>query len=131
MEIHETRLTDFHGAAKEIRNFRGGEARGAAEEEDVEGSPSYRYRRPALHLNNPISGWRNLSGASAKPRPQTIHSTKIYELNFIARARARARPSHSSPVTCPPWSFLNAVILPVTSFRRFVKEKSWMKMGPS
>lgn len=60
--------------------------------------PPSSHRRPALHLNNPISGWSELSGSGvsaigAPPpppaRPQTIHSTKIYELNFIALALAR------------------------------------------
>jgi len=43
----------------------------------------------------------------------------------------RSRASHSSPVTYVPAVKLplNAVILPLTLFRRFVKERSWLKVG--
>lgn len=43
------------------------------EVDDVERSPSVRHRRPALHLNNPISVWSKLFGASTSyVRKQSI-----------------------------------------------------------
>lgn len=99
-------------------------SRGPSGGKDVEGSLSYAI--DAL-LCTWITQFRD--GATSSEQPLSYVRKQSIRRRFTSwiLSRARALDILRRLHTCPPWNFLNAVILPLTLFRRFVKERSWME----